>query len=70
MKNRESRITQTITMNYKSDFRLLLTGTPLQNKLPELWGLLNFLLPNIFNCCTTFEQWFNAPFDGAFDKVF
>jgi SNF2 family DNA or RNA helicase len=28
--------------------RLLLTGTPLQNNLHELWALLNFLLPDIF----------------------
>merc|ERR1711971_671221 len=49
--------------------RLLLTGTPLQNKLPELWALLNFLLPSIFKACNTFEQWFNAPFAITGEKV-
>ncbi|KAI4497049.1 hypothetical protein M0802_007795 [Mischocyttarus mexicanus] len=39
--------------------RLLLTGTPLQNNLAELWSLLNFLLPDIFNDLTIFESWFN-----------
>lgn len=39
--------------------RLLLTGTPLQNNLSELWSLLNFLLPEIFNDLGTFESWFN-----------
>ncbi|RPA94511.1 hypothetical protein L873DRAFT_1701176 [Choiromyces venosus 120613-1] len=34
---------------YKSANRLLLTGTPLQNNLAELWSLLNFLLPDIFD---------------------
>ena len=34
---------------YDASNRLLLTGTPLQNNLAELWSLLNFLLPNIFN---------------------
>lgn len=36
-------------MSYKSANRLLLTGTPLQNNLEELWSLLNFLMPEIFN---------------------
>ena len=47
----------------------ILTGTPLQNKLPELWSLLNFLLPHIFNSVHTFEQWFNAPFASTGEKV-
>ena len=34
---------------FKSANRLLLTGTPLQNNLHELWALLNFLLPDVFN---------------------
>ena len=37
-------------------------GTPLQNDLPELWALLNFLLPTIFSSVDTFDQWFNKPF--------
>ncbi|XP_010132232.1 PREDICTED: transcription activator BRG1-like, partial [Buceros rhinoceros silvestris] len=39
-----------------------------QNKLPELWALLNFLLPTIFKSCSTFEQWFNAPFAMTGEK--
>jgi ATP-dependent DNA helicase len=34
-------------MSYKSANRLLLTGTPLQNNLEELWSLLNFLMPEV-----------------------
>jgi SNF2 family DNA or RNA helicase len=41
---------------------VVLLGTPLQNNLPELWALLNFLLPTIFNSVDTFDQWFNQPF--------
>ncbi|CAN0533957.1 unnamed protein product, partial [Ectocarpus sp. 12 AP-2014] len=33
-----------------------------QNNLPELWALLNFLLPTIFNSVDTFDHWFNQPF--------
>ena len=30
---------------------------------------MNFLLPSIFKSCTTFEQWFNAPFATTCEKV-
>lgn len=39
--------------------KVLLTGTPLQNNLGELWSLLNFLLPEVFNDLNTFEAWFD-----------
>ncbi|KAK9285539.1 hypothetical protein L1049_024734 [Liquidambar formosana] len=39
--------------------KLLLTGTPLQNNLAELWSLLNFLLPDIFSSHEEFESWFD-----------
>lgn len=35
MKNTESKLTQTLTTYYHTRYRLLLTGTPLQNNLPE-----------------------------------
>ncbi|KAK2155795.1 hypothetical protein LSH36_231g03027 [Paralvinella palmiformis] len=44
---------------YQSSHRLLLTGTPLQNDLSELWSLLNFLLPEIFDDLGSFEAWFD-----------
>ncbi|PIA44610.1 hypothetical protein AQUCO_01700300v1 [Aquilegia coerulea] len=53
--------------HYQSAHRLLLTGTPLQNNLEELWALLNFLLPNIFNSSEDFSQWFNKPFESGVD---
>ncbi|KAH9329797.1 hypothetical protein KI387_001905, partial [Taxus chinensis] len=51
--------------HYQSTHRLLLTGTPLQNNLEELWALLNFLLPNIFNSSEDFSQWFSKPFENV-----
>ncbi|CAF0901694.1 unnamed protein product [Adineta ricciae] len=69
MKNHHCKLTQVLNTYYIAPHRLLLTGTPLQNKLPELWALLNFLLPSIFKSCTTFEQWFNAPFATTCEKV-
>nr|CCA19972.1 PREDICTED: similar to SWI/SNFrelated matrixassociated actindependent regulator of chromatin a2 isoform b isoform 10 putative [Albugo laibachii Nc14] len=62
MKNAQSKFAMTLGTMYRSRNRLLLTGTPLQNSLPELWALLNFLLPTIFESVDTFEQWFSKPF--------
>ncbi|KAJ8359630.1 hypothetical protein SKAU_G00161550 [Synaphobranchus kaupii] len=42
-----------------TDNKLLLTGTPLQNNLSELWSLLNFLLPDVFDDLKSFESWFD-----------
>ena len=40
---------------------LILTGTPFQNNLPELWSLLSFLMPAIFgNDRNTFQHWFDV----------
>ena len=48
---------QTVRM-YKTNYRLLITGTPLQNNLHELWALLNFLLPEVFASAEAFDNWF------------
>ena len=65
MKNTDSKLTTTLSTRYTSQHRLILTGTPLQNSLRELWSLLNFLLPTIFNSSDNFEDWFNKPFESA-----
>ncbi|KAK3137522.1 hypothetical protein QOZ80_5BG0453420 [Eleusine coracana subsp. coracana] len=62
LKNHECALAQTLVSGYQIRRRLLLTGTPIQNSLQELWSLLNFILPNIFNSSQNFEEWFNAPF--------
>ena len=61
MKNYKSKFAQVLGQQYASDQRLLLTGTPLQNNLQELWALLNFLLPKVFESCEDFEKWFAMP---------
>lgn len=42
-----------------------------QNNLPELWALLNFVLPKVFNSVKSFDEWFNTPFanTGTSDKI-
>lgn len=45
---------------FQSRNRLLITGTPLQNNLHELWALLNFLLPDVFGDSEAFDNWFSG----------
>lgn len=61
MKNPKSKFAQTLGLQYNSEHRLLLTGTPLQNNLVELWSLMNFLLPKVFASSDDFEKWFKMP---------
>ncbi|XP_030489988.2 ATP-dependent helicase BRM [Cannabis sativa] len=61
MKDRESVLARDLD-RYRCQRRLLLTGTPLQNDLKELWSLLNLLLPEVFDNRKAFHDWFSKPF--------
>lgn len=57
MKDRQSKLAQDLN-RFSATRRLLLTGTPLQNDLQELWSLLNLLLPEVFDDKKCFTEWF------------
>ena len=59
IKNKDCRLSL-VLRSLQSTNRLLLTGTPLQNNMRELWALLNFLQPDIFDNYEMFESWFSA----------
>jgi SWI/SNF-related matrix-associated actin-dependent regulator of chromatin subfamily A member 5 len=59
IKNEESSLAQKLRL-FNSRGRLLITGTPLQNNLHELWALLNFLLPDVFGEAEAFDSWFST----------
>ncbi|XP_028164743.1 helicase domino [Ostrinia furnacalis] len=46
-------------LNFQTERRLLLTGTPLQNSLLELWSLMHFLMPDVFASHSEFREWFS-----------
>ncbi|KAG9509011.1 Protein PHOTOPERIOD-INDEPENDENT EARLY FLOWERING 1 [Fragariocoptes setiger] len=56
-----------ILLNFNSHRRLLLTGTPLQNDLMELWSLMHFLMPNLFDSHREFKDWFVNPVTGMIE---
>jgi ATP-dependent DNA helicase len=61
LKNFDSRLMHEIK-KYETAGRMVLTGTPLQNNLAELWSLLNFVLPDLFTNLDSFQQWYFEPF--------
>eukprot|EP00915_Cephaloidophora_sp_WS-2016_P001350 GHVH01001915.1.p1 GENE.GHVH01001915.1~~GHVH01001915.1.p1 ORF type:complete len:1196 (+),score=199.06 GHVH01001915.1:1841-5428(+) len=55
-------------LSYRTQRRLLLTGTPIQNNLSELWSLLHFIMPLLF---PSFEDWnelFASPLENAVNQ--
>lgn len=68
IKNENSSLSKVVrTMD--TEFRVLITGTPLQNNLHELWALLNFLLPEIFGDADQFDAWFNVSGEAGQENV-
>ncbi|BBN17604.1 helicase SRCAP/SWR1 [Marchantia polymorpha subsp. ruderalis] len=63
IKNWKSQRWQTL-LNFNSKRRILLTGTPLQNDLMELWSLMHFLMPHVFQSHQEFRDWFSNPITG------
>ncbi|XP_075998208.1 chromodomain-helicase-DNA-binding protein 2 isoform X2 [Genypterus blacodes] len=55
LKNDDSLLYKSL-MEFRSNHRLLITGTPLQNSLKELWSLLHFLMPDKFHSWEDFED--------------
>ncbi|KAI0657729.1 SNF2 family N-terminal domain-containing protein [Cubamyces menziesii] len=67
IKNFKSQRWNTLLM-FRSFRRLLLTGTPLQNNLTELWALLQFLMSGTdFANLKEFGEWFANPLEKAIE---
>jgi hypothetical protein len=68
IKNRETK-TSASAMKLKADNRLILTGTPVQNHLGELWNLFQFINPGLLGSYENFQQKFITPIEMEHDKV-
>ncbi|KZO96028.1 hypothetical protein CALVIDRAFT_481994 [Calocera viscosa TUFC12733] len=52
-------------LNFTCRNRLLLTGTPIQNSMQELWALLHFIMPSLFDSHEEFSEWFSKDIENA-----
>ncbi|KAI9202102.1 SNF2 family N-terminal domain-containing protein [Polychytrium aggregatum] len=53
-----------ILLGFKCRNRLLLTGTPIQNSMQELWALLHFIMPTLFDSHEEFSEWFSKDIES------
>ncbi|XP_018645948.1 helicase swr1, putative [Schistosoma mansoni] len=53
-----------ILLSFKCRNRLLLTGTPIQNTMQELWALLHFIMPTLFDSHDEFANWFSRDIES------
>ncbi len=55
-------------MQLKGDFKVLTTGTPIENHLPELWNLFNFINPGLLGSLSQFNKRFAIPIEKNRDR--
>ena len=52
-------------LEFKCRNRLLLSGTPIQNSMAELWALLHFVMPTLFDSHDEFQDWFSKDIESS-----
>ncbi len=62
IKNRQAKRTQAV-VSLAADFKLALTGTPIENHLGDLWSLFRFINPGLLGSLEAFNQRFVAPIE-------
>lgn len=67
IKNRSTKRSKTV-MNLQGDFRLITTGTPIENHLGELWNLFNFINPGLLGTHEFFNEKFAVPIEKTRDE--
>jgi len=67
IKNRETKMSH-VAMQLQADYRIILTGTPIQNHLGEIWNLFRFINPGLLGGFDTFKHKFIKPITEDNDK--
>jgi DNA helicase INO80 len=57
-----------VLLSFSCRNRLLLTGTPIQNTMQELWALLHFIMPTMFDSHEEFNEWFSRDIESHAEK--
>ena len=52
-------------LEFRCRNRLLLSGTPIQNSMAELWSLLHFVMPTLFDSHEEFNDWFSKDIESS-----
>jgi superfamily II DNA or RNA helicase len=68
IKNPDAKITQTC-FAVRARHRVVLTGTPLENRQLDLWSIFRFLLPGLLGSRATFEAALNADREGTLTRL-
>jgi superfamily II DNA or RNA helicase len=68
IKNPDAKVTQTC-FAIRARHRLVLTGTPLENRQLDLWSIFRFLLPGLLGSRSTFESALNADREGTLSRL-
>jgi SNF2 family DNA or RNA helicase len=66
IKNVQSKVHQAIT-SLKSEYKICLTGTPMENHLGELWSLFNFVMPGFLGSKKQFQTYYRTPIEKEKD---
>jgi len=68
VKNMSTKRSQAV-MNLHAEFRMITTGTPIENHLGELWNLFRFLNPGLLGSLESFNQRFAIPIEKYNDRA-
>ena len=68
LKSSEAKTTQALR-SLTTARRVILTGTPIQNNMAELWSLLHFIMPTLFDSHEEFNEWFSKDIESQSTKM-